>query len=330
MRRIVSAKDLLDATAFHGARALLAATTLGVFDALAGRRATAGAVARRIGGDPAATARLLSVLVALRLLDREGGKFRLAPGARELLTEDGSHSMTALLRHRAARFRAWAMLDEAVRTGGAVVVAGDAADDPLALEAARARRDMARRWAPVLASWLDLGDARTVLVFGDGTGVFAEHFARRDERLALTVVDTPAAVAVGREHLRGRPEAARIRLVAGSPPVTAIPRGRFDAAFLSDSLHRHGPAAAQELLARVRKSIKPGGLVVVRDRFHEGTGPGDLENLLYDLQLLLTTPEGRCHAEREASDALRAAGFRKVAVRDPGLGDASKILLARA
>jgi SAM-dependent methyltransferase len=330
MRRTLSAKDLLEATSFHGARALLAAASLGVFDALAGRRATAGAVARRIGGDPAATLRLLAVLVSQRLVEKEGGKYRLAPGARDLLTTDGAHSMAALLRHRAARFKAWALLDEAVRAGGPVVVAPDAADDPLAVEAAHARRDMARRWAPVLAGWLDLGGARSLLVFGDGTGVFAEHFARRDPRLALTVVDTPASVSVGRDHLRGRPEAARIRMIDGSPPAAAIPRTRFDAAFLCDALHHHGPEATQSLLARIRKAIKPGGLLVVRDRFHEGTGPADLTNLLYDLQLLLTTREGRCHAEREAADAMRAAGFTKVAVRDPGLGDASKVLLARA
>jgi len=325
-RRTLSARDVLEMTAFHGARALLAAASLGVFEALSGRRATAGAVARRCGTDPAATERLLRVLLGMRLVEQEGSKLRLAPGARELLTEEGSLSLADLLRHRGARFKAWALLEESVRTGRPVVLAGDGEDDPLALQAARARRDSARRWAPVLASWMDFGAARTLLLLGDGPAVHAHHFARAHPRLQITVVDTPASVAVGRDYLRGRPEARRVRLVQGDPWKAGPPSGRWDAAFLSNALHGAPLDEVRRLLRRIRKALRPKGLCVIRDRFLEDRGPLPLENALYDLQLLLTTRGGRCHREREAADALRAAGFRNVSVRDPGLADEERIV----
>src|SRR5690349_12460785 len=150
-RRTLTARDVLDMASFHGARALLAAASLGVFEALSGRRATPAAVARRTGCDPAAMERLLAVLLGMRLLEQDGRKVRLAPGARDLLTDSGALSLSDLLRHRAARFRAWALLEDAVRTGKPVVLPGDGEDDPLGLQAARARRDSARRWAPVVA-----------------------------------------------------------------------------------------------------------------------------------------------------------------------------------
>ncbi|HEU4395850.1 MAG TPA: methyltransferase [Planctomycetota bacterium] len=326
VRRILSARDVLDMTAFHGARALLAAASLGVFEALSGRRATAAAVARRCGTDPAATDRLLRVLLAMRLVEQEGDKLRLTPGARELLTEEGSLSLSDLLRHRAARFKAWALLEESVRSGRPVVLAGEGEDDPLALQAARARRDSARRWAPVLAAWVDFGSARTLLFLGDGPAVYAHHFARAKPKIQITVVDTPASIAVGRDYLRGRPEAKRIRLVQGDPWKSGPPSGRWDAAFLSDALHSASLDSVRRLLRRLRKSLRPKGLCVIRDRFLEDRGPFPLENALYDLQLLLTTREGRCHREREAADALRAAGFREVAVRDPGLAEEERIV----
>lgn len=330
VRRKLTARDVLDATSYHGARVLLAAASLGVFEALSGRRATPGAVARRIGTDPGATERLLNALVGMHLLEREGKKVRLAPGARELLTEEGDHSLADLLRHRSARFRAWAQLEECIRSGRPVVQAGAEASDPLALQAARARRDSARRWAPVLASWLDLGSARSLLLLGDGTAVHAHQFARARPRLSITVVDAPASVAVGKEYLRGKPEAKRIRLVEGNPLRDDLPAGRFGAAFLSDALHALSPEDCRRLLRRVRKALLKGGLVLVRDRFLDQRGSGPLENALYDLQLLLTTPQGRCHSLKDVEDAVRAAGFRGVAVEDPGLADPARILTGRA
>ncbi len=329
-RRTLTVRDVLDATAYHGARALLAAASLGLFDALAGRRATPAAIARRIGTDPGATERLVNALVGMRLLEREGRRVRLVPGAREFLTEEGGSSLAGLLRHRAARFKAWARLEDSLRSGKPVVVAGEDADDPLALQAARARRDSARRWAPVFASWVDLGTAKTLLLLGDGPAVYAHWFARARPGLALTVIDNPASIAVGKDYLRGRPEAKRIRLVAGNPLKDGMPAGRFGAAFLSDALHSLSLENVRRLLRRVRRSLRPGGLLLVRDRFLEDRGPGPLENALYDLQLLLTTREGRCHTLGETGDALRAAGFRGVVTSDAGLSDPTRILTARS
>ncbi len=329
-RRTLTSRDVLDMTSFHGARALLAAASLGVFEALAGRRATPAAVARRIACDPAATERLLAVLVGMRLLEQEGRKVRLAPGARDLLTEGGDLSLADLLRHRAARFRAWALLEDAVRTGRPVVLPGDGEDDPLALQAARARRDSARRWAPVVTSLVDIGDAKSLLLLGDGPAIYALHFARSRPRIQITVVDTAASVAVGREFLRGRPESRRIRLAAGDPSADELPKGRHDAAFLSNALHAMSMESVAGLLRRVRKSLRPKGLLVIRDRFLEEKGPWPVENALYDLQLLLTTRQGRCHGIREVSDAVRAAGFRSVSSRDPGLADDERIVTGLA
>jgi len=329
-RRTLTSRDVLDMTSYHGARALLAAASLGVFEALSGRRATPAAVARRIGCDPAATERLLAVLIGMRLLEMDGRKVRLAPGARDLLTDDGALSLADLLRHRAARFRAWALLEDAIRSGKPVVLPGDGEDDPLALQAARARRDSARRWAPVVASLVDVGDAKALLLLGDGPAVYALHFARGRPKVQITVVDSAASVAVGREFLQGKPEARRIRLAAGDPAKDELPKGRFDAAFLSNSLHSMSLASVGDLLRRVRRALRPKGLLVIRDRFMEEKGPWPVENALYDLQLLLTTRQGRCHCIREMADAARAAGFRSVSSRDPGLADEERIVTGLA
>jgi hypothetical protein len=329
VRRSWSPRDVLEATSFHGPRALLTASNVGVFEALAGRRATAGAVAKRIRCDADALARLLNVLVEMRLLRREGTKYSLSPGLRDLVTDGGGRSMSDLLRHRSARFGAWSRLEESLRTGRPVEAATGGADDPISLRAAKARRDSARLWAPVIAHGVELGPGRSFLVLGEGASVYASHFATARSRSRVIVVDHGASLVVGREFLAGRPESERVEFLDASPSSDWKFEGRADAAFFADALHALTPEEVRRLLRRTRKAMADGGRLFIRDRFLSARSQGNLGNSLYDLQLLLTTEGGRCHRLDEVSDWVRAAGFRGVAVWAGDLGEDSLLLCAR-
>ena len=78
---------------FLRARAIMVATRLGVFDALASAPATAAAVASRCHTAPPATTKLLNALVGCGYLRFGGDRYRLAPVARKWLTSDSPHSI---------------------------------------------------------------------------------------------------------------------------------------------------------------------------------------------------------------------------------------------
>ena len=69
---------------FQPACVLMAGAELGVFDALADARMTAGALARRLKSDARAMRMLADALVSLGLLTLRGGRYSLAAGAADL------------------------------------------------------------------------------------------------------------------------------------------------------------------------------------------------------------------------------------------------------
>src|SRR5262249_38360251 len=74
-------------------RTVLAATHLGVFEALGTGPQTATGVAQACGTDAAATAKLLSALVGCRYLRYARGQYRLTPLARKWLLKSSPTSL---------------------------------------------------------------------------------------------------------------------------------------------------------------------------------------------------------------------------------------------
>ena len=71
---------------FIRARAIMVATRLGLFEALAGGALTADRVAERCGTSPFATTKLLDALVGSAYLRFRGGAYSIAPVARTTAT----------------------------------------------------------------------------------------------------------------------------------------------------------------------------------------------------------------------------------------------------
>src|SRR5262245_47539808 len=74
------------------ARAIMAGTKLGVFEALAKRPLTCDEVAERCGTDRRATAKLLNALIGAGCVRSAGGRYTLTPAARRGLLESSPNS----------------------------------------------------------------------------------------------------------------------------------------------------------------------------------------------------------------------------------------------
>ena len=110
--------DLLDA--FRRSKAMFAAVSLGVFDALAGRaRSRSPTLAADLEADPDALDRLLDACVGLRLLGRTAAGYANTPAAAGL--PDAAAARTALTGYlnysNDVLWKLWANLEDAVREG---------------------------------------------------------------------------------------------------------------------------------------------------------------------------------------------------------------------
>src|SRR6185312_10987654 len=103
------------AMAYWESAALMAAVELEIFTAIAHGHDTTGAVARAAGISERNAERLLTVLVALTLLDRQGDKYVNAPDVQRFLVKDGERYAGPWILFTKPRWEAFGKLSEHLR-----------------------------------------------------------------------------------------------------------------------------------------------------------------------------------------------------------------------
>jgi SAM-dependent methyltransferase len=111
----------------------------------------------------------------------------------------------------------------------------------------------------------DFSQYHKLLDVGGNSGEFAAKICARHPQLQATVLDLPVVCHVGRAHLRGRPEAARIRFLAGDALNDQWPEA-IDAVTFKSVLHDWPDREATLLLTRAREAVRPGGSLVIFER----------------------------------------------------------------
>ena len=198
-------------------RAILAATKLGVFDALAPSPQTAAEIASVCGTDARATRSLLNALVSLGYLRVRENQYSLAPTARTWLLKESPKSLRDILLHRFLDWEYLTHLEDFVRTGRAMEIHATMTPERWAIYQ-RGMRSIASVAADEMARKVPVPpDARDMLDIGGSHGFYSVAICRRHPGLRATVLDLPEAVEHAAPHLssRGRERDTRSCFVQG-------------------------------------------------------------------------------------------------------------------
>lgn len=303
------------ATGFMQAKILLAAAELGLFDALAPDGADAVHVCAALDADPRGVEILLDALVAMEILTKEAGRYRLPAELEPWLLDDGETHFAAQLRHRNHMFRGWAALEDRVLGRPApraqdtprTVIEDERANDAFI----RAMFAGGRRQAPAIVDRLPLEGARRVADLGGGPGHYLMEMARRDAALEPWLIDLPLTLETARRVLAGRDEAARVRMISwdfyDDPAPSELPA--FDLLFLSQVIHAESPQRNRALLGKLRPLLAPGGRLVIHENVVGPDRTSPPEAALFAVNMLAMTDAGRTYTEAEIGIWLREAGF---------------------
>src|SRR5262245_1044281 len=170
------------------ARTVMAATSLGTFEAVQGAGRTADEVARACGSDPYATRKLLNALVGAKYLARRGPLYRLTWISQKWLLRNTQTSLRDVILYEGLEWDWLSGLETFLRTG-----------QPLDVHATMTRAEWARYQhamraiaglaATEVARRLSLPPhARTMLDIGGAHGYYAVALCRRHPRLRATVL----------------------------------------------------------------------------------------------------------------------------------------------
>jgi len=298
-------------------RALEAASGAGVFERLAKEPVAAERLAEDLGLDPTAAEKVLIVLAAMGLVDRDGDAWRLTPKAEATLLPDAPCYQGNMLAHTADVWAFWSDLESALHgeKGGWVF-------DPAGRPPVRSHRNfilgmhnvaMAGR-AAELVERVDLSEIRTrsatgrrtLMDVGGGPGTYAAALCERYPDLTATVMDLPETIEIARGVIEKLGMSDRVRTVAGDWNEDEFGAGN-DAVLLSSVLH--GPTSAAEMkLEKARRSMKPGGLLIIQDFVMNAEKTGPLIPAVFNVMV-------GAFSLTELADRIAAAGFSGLQVK---------------
>jgi SAM-dependent methyltransferase len=299
---------------FLRARAIMVATRLGVFDALATGPLTADHVADRCGLNRQATPKLLNALVASDYLRFNGGTYALSAVARKWLLTDSPHSVRDKVLFE---FFEWSVVEgteDFVRTGRAQDL--HEGGEPERWQAyQRAMRTLSGLAAPEVVSRTPVPrGATTMLDIGGSHGFISVSMCRRYPALTAVVLDLPAAVEHAAPILARENMGSRVVHQAGDALTDDLGDSRWDFIYVSQLVHHFDEPTNRAFMQRIARALNPGGVVAILELIRPDTpGKSGQAGALLDLYFALTSQSGTWSIE-EIAGWQRAAGL---SVRSP-------------
>jgi len=316
------------ASAFRPACVLGAAAELDVFTAIGDERLSVEEAAGRLRTDRRATRMLLDALAALRLLEKEGGRYAVPEPLRPLLLEGSPRSILPMIRHNANILRQWTQLAWVVKSGipgpRMASIRGFEADRAAFIAAmhvisAPIADELVARIGPLpFAHLLDVGGA---------SGTWTMAFLRANRQARATIFDLPDAIQQARQRFAATEFADRVAFVAGDFYRDELPSGA-DLAWVSAIIHQHGREENRELFGKVYRALVSGGHVAVRDIVMEPDRTRPRLGAMFAINMLVNTDRGDTFTLEEIAEDLRAAGFEEAECRVRA-EDMSSVVIAR-
>jgi len=285
------------------ARTLMAATELGIFEALERDALDAPAVAARCHTHPDATRKLLMALAGSGYLEsRDGRTFALSTVARRWMLESSRPSVRDHVRLMYVVWRWLEHYEDYVRTGRALDVHRDLAPEEWNLYQ-QGMRSLAALVAPEVARRTPVPRrAERMLDIGGSHGLFSVALCRRHPRLSATVLDLPDAIAAAAPLLAREGMGGRVVHEPGDALVADLGTQKYDVVLVANLVHHFDHSQNRDLARRIERSLRPGGVLVVQD-MERPAKPGDAGafGALADLYFAALSASGTWSLEEIAS-----------------------------
>lgn len=299
-------------TSFQASQVLFESVRLGLFDLLDGALLSAAVIASRLSLASAAVERLLRVLLEMGILVKKSSLYRNTPLSKKYLCAGSSFYIGDFFMHRQSLQQPWSELKASLKNN--YMVRPDRnrlADYPQQLKRFTGAMDaLGRLKSQQIMASLSMDDTRRMLDLGGGIGTYAVSFCKRYFGLHGVVFDLPDVAKLARRNIQKAGLQKRVSVAAGECLADDLPPGPFDLVFISNLLHIYKESDCKRIVKKATAVLAKGGILVVHDYIF---GIGDSVSVsLFDMTMLIGTPQGRCYERKDIEKWLRAAGIKKI------------------
>lgn len=263
------------------AKTVIAATAIGIFDALEEEPLTAAEIAERCGSHPGATERLARALYACKYLKFRENHFTLAPVSRRWLSRKAFRSLRSAVLHRSLDLR-FMNFEEYVRNGQSQEFHSALSPEEWRIYHQGQADHAAQMIDEVIERTPLPPHATDLLDLGGGHGLYSIAFCRRYRNLRARVLDL--VTAIGEWETQRTPDSvcSRVQFEVGDIRTVSLVANSTDVILLANVVHHFDDPTNRSLMQRVAKALRPGGIVIVIDAIRPPSlqQTGQLEGLL--------------------------------------------------
>ncbi|MFO0966318.1 MAG: methyltransferase [Gemmataceae bacterium] len=308
---------------FWGPKTFLSAVELGVFTELARGPADLESLQQRLGLHPRSARDFLDSLVALGMLQREGGRYANTPDTDFFLDRAKPTYAGGLLEMVNARLYAfWNNLTEALKTGQpqneSKTKPGSSPFDALYSDPQRLRlflqgmTGISLGAARVIARKFPWGKYRTFIDIGAAQGALPVQVALAHPGVSGGNFDLPVVGPVFEEYVRSFGLQDRLRFHPGNFFTDHLPHA--DVLVMGHILHDWNLEQKRLLIRKAYDAIPSGGALVIYEALIDDERRRNVLGLLMSLNMLIETPGGFDYTGADCCGWLKEAGFRETRV----------------
>ncbi len=302
------------AQAYWESAALMAAVELEVFTAIARGQDTIAEVAKSAGISERNAERLLTALVAMTLLTREGDRFANAADVQRFLVKDSDRYAGPWILFTKPRWNAYGELGERLRSpveNRLGAYESFTVDDARRYHAATYSIGMGA--ARLFSRSVDLRGRKLMLDLGGGSGAYSIVATQTFPGLKAIVLDLPPVAVVAGEYIAANNASDRVATLPGDFTRTEFPQG-VDVVVMASNLPQYEPALIRLVVGKAFAALVPGGeMHLIGETLHDDRR-GPLSAALWGLNEAVYGSTGVAHTESEVKGYLAGAGFADVAV----------------
>lgn len=302
--------------AYQQTRALEAGLKLDLFTAIGADAVTAEEAANRIAASTKGTRILCDFLAIHGLLSKEDGVYSLTPEASAFLVRSSPAYLGAALDFMLSPMLvdSFDNLAEIVRKGGTLMDGAGTVEPnhPIWVDFARGMAAIMSHPARFMAELVELpkDSSFRILDVAAGHGLFGIEFAKQYPLAEIVALDWPNVLEVARQNAREAGVGSRHQLLEGDAFTTEW-GNNYQVILATNFFHHFDIETCQRLMAKMHKSLNPGGRVVTLEFVPNPDRITPESTASFGLIMLGTTRSGDAYTFAEYEQAFAHSGFHR-------------------
>jgi hypothetical protein len=297
---------------FWESAALMSAVELDLFTAISEGDDTIDRAAQRLGIESDNAERLMTALVAMALLTRDGDRFANADDVERFLVKGKPGYAGPWMLFGKPRWDGWGNLTQLLRRPASERRVLGMYDDSFTVEKAReyheATYSIGMGAARLFHRQVDLSGRRKIMDLGGGSGAYCIVAANSHENIEGVVLDLPPVVVVTREYLAQNDVDTRITAEACDFTSDPLPTD-CDVAIMASNLPQYSREIVAGIVQKVHDALLPGGEFHLIGEMLDDDRCGPLAPALWGLSEVVSNSTGLAHTRGECIGYLEQAGF---------------------